>query len=86
LGEKMTAGDVAEGPNSEPSHSATAVKVFNIVAFVLSIPLWPMARRAATWSGGAENWDEFIFMSSLVLIIHTIVAVAVRRHPPLSAI
>ncbi len=43
--------------------SARIGLVLNGLSLLASIPVWVMARAAASWSGGSENWDAlFLFL------------------------
>lgn len=79
-----SAGEEIEAPqqtisSSRVTHaSATACIIVNAIAFLTSVPVWIMARKAAVWSGGSENWDAlylFLFGAG-VLIIQIIIALA----------
>ena len=71
------AGYPRDRPSSHETHSsATASAIVNIIAFLASIPVWIMARKAAVWSGGSENWDA-LFLSLFgggVLIVQVLIA------------
>ena len=65
--------------NHEPHTSATTCALLNVMALLASIPVWIMARKAALWSGGSENWDAF-FLSLVgwgILIIQVVIALLV---------
>ena len=64
--------------NHELHTSAIASKILNTIALLASIPVWFMARKAAVWSSGSENWDAlFLFLfGGGVLIAQVIILLA----------
>lgn len=56
--------------------SATACVIVNAIALLASVPVWFMARKAAVWSGGSENWDAlFLFLfGGGILITQALIA------------
>ena len=58
--------------------SATVCVLMSIIALLVSIPVWVMARKAAVWSGGSENWDAYLLfvIGGGILIFQALIALA----------
>ena len=74
----ISAPQVGLSGNHELHTSAITSKILNTIALFASIPVWVMARKAAVWSGGSENWDAlFLFLfGGGVLIAQIIILLA----------
>ena len=74
-----TTGDTGTdaAPITHERHaSAVVCAVLNAAALCASIPVWVMARKAAVWSGGSENWDAFFLFlfGAGVLVVQVTIA------------